>query len=143
MLWFVVSALAASAQRCDAGYAVASRDWQGFSPDQRIKLQVLLTAVGFWDTVPNLDFGFRLYESVKTFQTANGLPSTGFVGRPEIDRLLSQAEPILAYWGFSLVQHPSRGHTIWVPVGLGLRAHQDEKGLVFEDLRQRLKLIYR
>ena len=139
----VLSTLSASAQRHDAGYVAASRDWQGFNPDQRIKAQVLLTAVGFWDTVPNVEFSFRLYEAVKAFQIANGLPSTGFVSKPEIDRLLTLAEPILAYWGFSLVQHPFRGRAIWVPVGLGLGAHQDDKGLVFEDPRRRLRLIYR
>ena len=135
--------LSASAQRHDAGYAAASHDWQGFNPDQRIKVQVLLTAVGFWDFVPNLEFSSRLYEAVKAFQIANGLPTTGFVREPEIDRLLIQAEPILAYWGFGLVQHPFRGHAIWVPVGLGLIAHQDDKGLVFEDPRRRLRFIYR
>ena len=139
----VLSTLSASAQRHDAGYAAASSDWQGFNPDQRIKVQVLLTAVGYWDSVPNVEFSSRLYEAVRTFQIANGLPSTGFLREPEIDRLLSQAEPILAYWGFSLVRHPFRGHAIWAPMGLGLIVHQDDKGLVFDDPGQRLRLIYR
>jgi serine protease Do len=138
-----LSTLSASAQRHDAGYAAASRDWQGFTPDQRIKLQVLLTAVGFWDTVPNVDLSYRLYEAVRAFQAANGLPSTGFVREPEIDQLLIQAKPILAYWGFDLVRHPFRGHAIWVPMGLGLSVRQDDKGLVFDDPGQRLRLIYR
>ena len=89
----VLSTLSASAEQHDAGYTAALRDWQGFNPDQRIKVQVLLTAVGFWDSVPNVEFSSRLYEAVKAFQIANGLPSTGFVREPEIDRLLTQAEP--------------------------------------------------
>ena len=88
--------LSAFAQRYDAGYATAARDWEGFSPDQRIKLQVLLTAAGFWDSVPNLEFSSRLYEAVRAFQIANGLSGTGFIGKPEIDRLLTLGEPILS-----------------------------------------------
>lgn len=139
----VLSTLSAGAQRHDARYASASRDWQGFNSDQRIKVQVLLTAVGFWDSVPNVEFSSRLYEAIRAFQIANGLPSTGFVREPEIDRLLTQAEPILAYWGFDLIRHPFRGRAIWVPMGLGLIVHRDDKGLVFEDPRRRLRLIYR
>ena len=56
----VLSTLSASAQRYDAGYATAARDWEGFSPDERIKLQVLLTAAGFGIRfrIWNLTLGF-------------------------------------------------------------------------------------
>lgn len=136
-------ALPAAAERGDGGYAGAVRDWQGFNIDQRIKIQVLLTAAGFSDAVPNVDFTHQLYQSIRAFQIANGLPSNGLLNKPEIDRLLQLTEPIFAYWGFNIVQHPFRGRAIWAPLGLGLSARQDDKGLVFEDPQRRLRLIYR
>lgn len=62
------------------GYLQAADAFMGLSLDQRVKLQILLTAAGYWPAVPDADFSGRLFNAVLRFEV------DGPDGSPDGDR---------------------------------------------------------
>lgn len=126
-----------------AGYEEAARAFQsGTTVEQRLIFQVLLTAAGYWNAVPNENFNHRLFESIQRFQSENGFPPDGIMTGAQVKRLSDVAFPMLDLWGFKKVTHPYRSPTIWVPLGLGLRVTQNQFGLSYDDPQKRIHLDF-
>ncbi|WP_237050159.1 serine protease [Microvirga ossetica] len=121
----------------------AALDWKELDPYQRVRLQVYLTADGYWSGVPNQDFGNRLYDAMAKFQSDHGFPVAGILTDEQVGVLMKEAEPILRMWGLQEVQHPDRGVPIWVPMGLGLSQNRIREGYEFNDPLKRVFLAYK
>jgi peptidoglycan hydrolase-like protein with peptidoglycan-binding domain len=92
--------------------------------DNRVKLQTLLTAAGYWATIPNENFSNRLFEAIQRFQSDNNFVPNGVIDTSQFRRLTAAGGPLLNQWGFQRIRHPSQDAYIWVPLGLGLTAQQ-------------------
>ena len=54
--------------------------------DERMKLQVLLTAAGYWLAVPDADFSTRLFNAISRFEVDNGFVPLGILNDEQTDR---------------------------------------------------------
>ncbi len=126
------------------GYVEAEAVYQSaLTAENRVFLQVLLTGAGYWNAVPNENFNGRLYRAIQRFQQENGFAANGILNKTQLERLTTVAGPLFGQWGFRKVAHPTRRNvTIWVPLGLGLRAERNEHGLRYTDPRNRLRLDF-
>jgi hypothetical protein len=142
--WLAPSAMAPpiTPQAGPARYETAAAAFRNLSVDERIRLQVLLTATGHQVAVPNVDFSKRLFETILRYQSQSGLPVTGVIDDGQAAGLMREATPLLRTWGFRERAHPDRGHPIWVPLGLGLREERTRSGLVWNDFAKRVTLSY-
>lgn len=136
------SALPAPMTPGPARYEVAASAFNGLQIDQRLRLQVLLTATGQQVAVPNVEFSKRLFETVVRYQSQNGLPVTGVIDDAQSAGLLREATPLLRAWGFREAFHPTRGRRIWVPFGVGLGAENTDGGILWKDPDRRVVLSY-
>jgi len=132
----------AAAQQRPPGYTDAEQRYMQLTVDERIKLQVLLTATGYWPAVPNVSFSGRLFEAIKRYQAESGYPVTGMVDNEQFGKLLETALPLLQTWNFREIAHPTRGKLIWVPIGLGLRSERDDTGITWRTPSNRVVLAY-
>ncbi len=58
------------------GYAQAEDAFMRLTLDERVKLQVLLTAAGYWPAVPDADFNTRLFNAILRFEVDKADPTT-------------------------------------------------------------------
>jgi S1-C subfamily serine protease len=133
LLMIIVCAVPAAAQKRPPGYGEAARQFESLAVDQRIRLQVLLTAAGYWSAVPNVAFNGRLFEAVQRFQRENGYQPSGRLDGIQVAHLIDAADPLLSLWNFRSVRHPFRDTAIWVPFGLGLQVTRDPKGWGYQE----------
>ena len=98
----------------------------------RLDVQSLLTANGYWSAVANDAFGPKLMAAIEAFQRDNGLAPTGILTPEQRQLLREKASPLLRKWGLSPVRHPSAPATLWVPKGLNLSTKRDGGDLEFE-----------
>jgi len=126
------------------GYDFAERTFQStFPADQRLLIQELLIVAGYVNSVPNEDFGPRIFTAIQNLQREAGLQADGVVNKATLDRLFNIATPMLDLWGFRRVVHPSRGISLWVPADLrGMNAFSKDYGLHYEDDLHRIKLDF-
>jgi len=136
------SAVSAFADTRPDGYAAASQAFQGLSIDQRVNVETLLDAAGFWPAVPNAVFSMRLFNAITQFQYANGLAATGIISPETQDRLNSVTAPLFSQWGFRSISNPIVGRRLWVPMGLGLVETHYSDGVQFSDPLNRVFLDY-
>jgi S1-C subfamily serine protease len=139
----LLSAVPASARTRPLTYQTAAQAWSALDRFERVRVQVLLASSGHWNSVPNQDFGQRLFEAIANFQRENGFEPTGYLPDQEMERLVSAARPALALWGLKQVKHPTRNVSIWVPLGLGLTSNRTHEGLEFRDPQRRASLDYK
>jgi hypothetical protein len=139
---FFTMAEPAVAQRRPPGYQQAEQSFSQLTVDERIKLQVLLTANGYWPTVPNVNFSNRLFEAIANYQRDYGRNPNGAVDADLFGQVLSSAMPLLQTWNLRAIPHPTRGHPIWVPLGFGLVAKGDGNGIAWSDPQGRASLAY-
>ena len=116
-----------------SNYLAAEQSFNSLNLHQRILLQVLLTSAGYWDAVPNKDFSHRLFQALIRFESENGFTPNGVIDGTQVTRLVNVGSEMLAFWGFQKVTHPTRGHSIWIPMGLGLQVTTNEFGLEYMD----------
>ncbi len=136
LLWLVectllLSATGAAAQTQLPGYAQAEDAFMQRTLDERVKLQILLTAAGYWPAVPDADFSARLFNAILRFEVDNGFVPLGAVTGEQMDRLIAIAGPYLNAWNFQVVRHPMTDSWIWVPIGLPLTEEATATGLAF------------
>ena len=137
MLWlvsypFVFSPLAKVAAETQLpGYAQAEDAFMRLTLDERVKLQVLLTAAGCWPAVPDADFNTGLFNAILRFEVDNGFAPLGILTSEQMDRLMAIAGPYLNAWRFQIVRHPMTNSQIWVPIGLPLTEESTATGLTF------------
>ncbi|WP_336486183.1 hypothetical protein [Methylobacterium nigriterrae] len=123
-------------------YDIAANLFDRLSVDQRIKLQVLLTATGYQVAVPSVSFSKRLFETLLRYQSQALQPATGMFSDLQTGALMREATPLLRTWGFRAAPHPFRGRPIWVPVGLGLREERTATGITWKDPANLVVLSY-
>src|SRR5271165_5861111 len=82
------------------GYVQADDAFMHLTLDERVKLQVLLTAAGYWPAVPEADFNARLLNAILQFQVDNGFVPLGILNDQQMDRLTAIAGPYLNNWRF-------------------------------------------
>ena len=80
----LLAAVPAVAQKRLPGYAAATTQFEALTVEQRLRLQVLLTAAGYWPAVPNVNFNGRLFEAFTTFQRESNYSPNG-----QIDQMQS------------------------------------------------------
>ncbi len=114
------------------GFVEAVRHFNSLDVDAKATYQIMMTAAGYWRQIPRPDYSLQLFEDTKRFQSDLGHPAPGVLTEAEMDRLISLAIPNLRYWGFQQMQHPTRGHPIWVPMGIGGKIVPDKNGVRFE-----------
>jgi hypothetical protein len=56
------------------GYPQAEDSFMQLNLDERVKLQVFLTAAGYWPAVPDANFSTRLFNAILRFEVDSGLP---------------------------------------------------------------------
>ena len=106
---FVVAPKAVAQTPRPPGYAEAESIYQtALSAEQRVFIQVLLTAAGYWNAVPNENFNGRLFRAIQRFEEENGLAANGILDKAQFERLSRVAGPLFAQWGFRKVTHPTR-----------------------------------
>lgn len=124
------------------GYLQAEQIFEGQTIDERISVQVFLTAAGYWNAVPTEHFSQRLFAAVKRFQNENGLVADGVPSKGLAERVSSVARPMLNEWGFRKVNHPINGQSLWVPMGLGLTSQRTKNGVDFADPAHRVAVSF-
>jgi len=134
---------ASARQSLPPTYYEAERVFQtALEVDNRVLFQILLTGAGYLNAVPSEDFTPRLFEAIQRFQQENGFEPNGVLKPEQVERVLARVAPKFKEWGFREISHPTRGRTIWVPVGLGLTPERTKNGLSFKDPLDRLTLNY-
>ncbi len=123
-------------------YEAAAALFESLPVEQRIRLQVLLTAAGYQVAVPNPSFSKRLYETLLRYQAQSGQTATGMLDEAQTGALMREASPLLRTWGLRTAPHPQRGRPIWVPAGLGLREERTASGVSWSDPAKRVVLSY-
>ena len=123
----------ANAQTPPPGYAEAENAFTQLNIDQRVKLQILLTAAGYWPAVPNVDFSTRLLNAICQYEVDNGFVPLGIINDEQMNRLVSIGGAFLNRWGFELIRHPDplANSQIWVPLGLPVTEQVTSTGLKF------------
>ena len=121
----------AAAQSQLPGYAKAQDAFMRLTLDERVKLQVLLTAAGYWPAVPDAAFNTRLFNAILKFEVENGFAPLGILTSEQMDRLMAIAGPYLNAWRFQIVRHPMTNSQVWVPIGLPLTEESTATGLTF------------
>lgn len=145
LLWFVALSFSvneALAQTQLPGYAQAEDAFMRLTLDERVKLQILLTAAGYWPAVPDADFGTRLFNAISGFEVDNGFAPLGIVTSEEMARLMAIAGPYLNRWRFQVVRHPMTDSWIWAPAGLPLTEETTATGLTFFNRQLGVVLTY-
>jgi serine protease Do len=113
------------------GYSRAEDSFMQLNVDERVKLQILLTAAGYWPAVPDTEFSTRLFDAISRFEVDNGFVPLAILTQEQKDRLTAIAEPYLNSWGFEIVRHPMTSSQIWAPLGLPLVEEETPTGLRF------------
>jgi hypothetical protein len=54
--------------------------------DERVKLQVLLTAAGYWPAVTDADFSVRLFNPISRFEVDSGFAPLGILTQKQKER---------------------------------------------------------
>ena len=123
----------ANAQSRLPGYAEAETAFMQSNIDQRIKLQILLTAAGYWPAVPNVDFSTRLFNAICQFEVDNGFVPLGILNNEQMNRLASIGGSFLNRADFVSIRHPHplANSQIWVPLGLPVTEQVTSTGLRF------------
>ena len=116
--------------------------FEQLSVSDRMTVQMLLTATGYWPAVPNLDFGRRLFEAISKYRSDAGLSQQSSLDGQFFGLLNRDAQPLLRLWGFRQVSHPQIGYALWIPAGLDLQVERNENGLVWNDRLRRISLNY-
>jgi serine protease Do len=100
--------------------------------DQRYLVAFGLMATGQFVGIADGNFGPRLFEAVKRFQTENGLAPDGIVTPSLASFIDSKARPITSGWGLRLVTHPTTGARLLAPVGYAPIQIPTKRGIAFE-----------
>ncbi|MGA2637681.1 peptidoglycan-binding domain-containing protein [Methylocella sp.] len=81
---FIATTISIAAPTTPQGYREAEQVFlTNYSVEQRLDLQIMLTAAGYWIAVPNENFSQRLFESIKRFQSENGFATDGVINEVE------------------------------------------------------------
>jgi serine protease Do len=130
------------AQDVAAGYEEANKAFMQLALEDRVRLQILLTAAGYWPAVPNADFSVRLFNAIGRFEVDNGSTPSGVLRPDEQQKLMKSGGAFLDRWGFRAVRHPATGTSIWVPVGIPLSTEATVTGFKFTNPNYGVALTY-
>lgn len=145
-VWLVLYALGAQCQPA----ASASVDYQAAesafnrlpSLHERLLLQVLMTASGYWNSVAAENFSPKLFKAIQKFQSENGFTQTGVLPDDQLKRLVDVGGAKLDAWGFQSIRHPTRNLSLWIPFGLNFTSTRDANGIRYEDALKRISIDF-
>jgi serine protease Do len=126
------STIDSQAQQRPSGYTEAEAAFKKLTPEERVYVQTLMTAAGYWNAVPNVDFSARIFDAVKRLQLETGREQDGRLSIIELAQLERNASQFLRKWGMRQVRHPDRPINIWIPFGLELKLSKDQYGLTYK-----------
>lgn len=134
----------ATAQLSPAGYTQAENAFTQLNLDERVRLQILLTAAGYWPAVPNADFSIRLFNAIRQFEIDNGFVPVGVLTNEQAERLEAIGGRFLNRWDFASIRHPNPASNsqIWVPLGLPVTEESTPTGLRFINTEYGFSLSY-
>jgi len=133
---------ALAAPKPPAYYAAEEFFNSSYGLRERVIAQVLLIGAGYQNSVPTERFTLSTFKSAQNFQFTNNLEPTGNIDKATSDRLFAVARPMFNLWDFQQITHPSRGRTIWIPQGMGLRQYPNKNGLTYRDPQGKLRVSY-
>src|SRR4051812_13647799 len=88
----VLPALAQAQQPPAPTYRQAEHVFQTvFDPNERVRFQILLTAAGYLNGVPNEEFTQRIFGAIERFQRENGFQPNGTLTREQVERVSTLA----------------------------------------------------
>jgi S1-C subfamily serine protease len=130
--------------RADYAFSNAEAAFQRELLEDRLRLQLLLAAGGYLNSVPMAEFSRHAYAGIQAFQADNGFPSTGEIesNPDEIARLRRIGGEMLDFWGFAVIQHPNSPVRLWIPGNLGLNRHATRYGYDYDDPAKRISIQY-
>ena len=111
------------------GYAQADDAFMRLTLDERVKLQVLLTAAGYWPDVPEAGFRRPFVQCGLAIPGRQRLPADRHSQRSadgSTDR--GRWRRTSTTGGSQLVRHPMASSQIWVPMGLPLAEESTPTG---------------
>ena len=127
----------------DRWYRASEQAFMELDPEARQFFQLLLTATGHLEAVPNVNYNSRIHAAIKRFQGAWGEQQTGFLTEAQVQRLVSVGGAVLDGWDLQAVRHPDRDRIIWIPIGIGIDAARTDNGaLMVERNQNRFRLSY-
>jgi serine protease Do len=145
----LVLALASALVLPSAASAQSARDsargadvWYGLTLDNRLLLQLHMTAAGFWPSVPNVDWSDRLQRAIADVQRARGAWSDGVLAPQDVDAIIAWGGPVLEGWDLARAHHPTHGRWLLVPTGLDLQAGRTPEGALIRSADNRFRLSF-
>lgn len=138
LVLFVICSLPADAAALPPSYVEAERAYSRLSINDRLAFKINLTAAGYWNVSADGDFSRKFFDATALFQANDGLASTGVVDNDLLSLAYRSSSSLFQTWGFREIAHPSRGHPVWIPMGLGLAAERDQNGLTWRDPEKRV-----
>ena len=142
LISFIYLHVEAIAQTSPTSYGEAENAFMGMSLDQRIKMQVLLTAAGYWPAVPTASFSTRLFDAIEKFQGDNGFVALGVLNNEQMEKLQLVGGSYLNRWNFEAIKHPMANVEVWVPMGLPMFERLTPAGLAFTNSSYGVLLAY-
>jgi Trypsin-like serine proteases, typically periplasmic, contain C-terminal PDZ domain len=124
-------ASSAFAQGRDVDFYHAERAFNRLEPQNRVLMQLALTAAGYWPAVPNQTYSLRLHREVVRFQRDHGLIPRGIQNALDASHLIDKSLWLLKAWDLRIVTLPGRYRFIVVPAGLDLQVQHIEGGYRF------------
>lgn len=135
--------LAGPAWSEDRWYRASAQAFMDLNPEARLYFQLLLTASGNLEAVPNVSYNSRIHNAIKSFQRGWGEQQTGLLTKAQVERLVSVGAAVLDGWDLQAVRHPDRNRIIWIPIGIGIDAVRTEYGALMSERGQnRFRLSY-
>ena len=142
LISFIYLRVEAIAQTSPTSYGEAENAFMSMSLDQRIKMQVLLTAAGYWPAVPTASFSTRLFDAIEKFQGDNGFVALGVLNSEQMEKLQLVGGSYLNRWNFEAIKHPMANVEVWVPMGLPMFERLTPAGLAFTNSAYGVLLAY-
>lgn len=130
----------ASAQTRDANFYQSERAFNLLSIEQKVWLQLFLTAAGYWPAVPNATYSMRLHREVLRYQADNGLVPRGIHDADDVKALVAGGGDVLSGWKLRKVYHPTAPFWVVLPSGLDLDSERLNGGARIQSKDRKLKI---
>jgi serine protease Do len=121
-------------------YSEAKQAFESQSVENRLRLQVLLTAAGYLSAAANEQFNGRIFRAIQNFKRANALIPDGILNEAALAQLVAEATPFLKNWDMQQRFHLFTMRKLWVPVGLLQIAEPISTGMVYKDPFGRVRM---
>lgn len=124
-------------------FRAASAEFSSLPLQQKHEVQMLLGLTGYSQAVSLDVLSPNIFDAIRRFQADMGVPVTGILTAPQVERLRSMGASLLSQWKLEQANHPDVGARLWIPRGLGLRTERTKYGIAYSsDQPIRIKFEY-